>query len=94
MLAVPPSGFFSEKSISIDDVLISEHILTLSYDGKEMTSLTGKSYKMEGEKKIVLDRSNSSSNTPKISVIIKSRDSFFIENDKSFKRLLISNCLD
>ena len=51
---MPPTGFFTEKSIAIDEVLISEHVLQLSFDGKELTSLTGKSYKFEGDKKIVL----------------------------------------
>jgi len=59
-----------------------------------MTSLTGKSYKMEGERKIVLLANDTSSKTPKVQAFVKSRDSFFVSENKSFKRLVITNCLD
>ena len=73
-------------------MLISEHVLQFSsMDGQEMTSLTGKTYQMKGDKKL---RLVDSSKKAKVQVIVRSRDSYFAGEDKSFKRLLISNCLD
>ena len=55
ILAVPPNGFFTSRHITIDADLISEHVLQFSsVDGQEMTSLTGKTYQMKGDKKLKL----------------------------------------
>ena len=51
---MPPAGFFKSRQISIDEMLINEHIMQISFDGKEMTSLNGKTYKVESEKKLRL----------------------------------------
>ena len=58
-----------------------------------MTSLTGKTYQMKGDKKLKLI-DTASQKKAKVQVIVKSRDSYFAGEDKSFKRILISNCLD
>ena len=58
ILALPPAGLLNRNKIHIDSILISEHILNVSFDGKEMTSLAGKTYKMEGEKKMRLQSSD------------------------------------
>lgn len=50
ILAVPPARLFNK--VNIDDILITEHILELSYDGKELTSLNGKTYQIEGGKRL------------------------------------------
>ena len=36
ILAVPPPGFFTKRKIAIDEACVNEHILQMSYDGKEM----------------------------------------------------------
>ena len=59
-----------------------------------MTSLAGKSYKMENDRKIVLQTNDQGSKITKVQAFVKSRDSFFVGEKKSFKRLIISNCLD
>ena len=58
-----------------------------------MTSLTGKTYQMKGDKKLKLIDTASQKKT-KVQVIVRLRDSYFAGEDKSFKRILISNCLD
>ena len=93
MLAVPPAGFFTKRGITLDETLISEHVLQLcSFDGKEMTSLAGKTYSMPAEN--MLQLADDSKNTSKVKVVIRSTDSYFAGNNKSFKRIFISNCLD
>ena len=52
-----------------------------------MTSLTGKTYKVTDQTKLVSDDGQ-------VSVIIRSRDSYYADENRSFKRLIISNCLD
>lgn len=96
ILAVPPTGFFKSRSITIDADLISEHVLQFtSVDGQEMTSLSGKTYQMKGDRKLKLvDQAGASGKKAKIQVTVRSRDSYFAGEDKSFKRILISNCLD
>ena len=59
-----------------------------------MTSLTGKTYQMKGDNKLKLIDNSSKAKKAKVQVIVRSRDSYFAGEDKSFKRLLISNCLD
>ena len=91
---MPPNGFFTSRHITIDADLISEHVLQFSsVDGQEMTSLTGKTYQMKGDKKLKLI-DTASQKKAKVQVIVRSRDSYFAGEDKSFKRILISNCLD
>ena len=72
-------------------MLINEHILQISFDGKEMTSLNGKTYKVESEKKLRLLQSGKETD---VLVFIQSRDSYFAGNNKEFKRMFVSNCLD
>ena len=88
---MPPAGFFKQRQISIDEILINEHILQISFDGKEMTSLNGKTYKVESEKKLRLLQSGKETD---VQVFILSRDSYFANNQKEFKRMFVSNCLD
>ena len=73
-------------------MLINEHVLRISFDGKEMTSLNGKTYKIESEKKLRLVQSEKAATD--VTVFILSKDSFFAENSKEFKRMFVSNCLD
>lgn len=97
VLAVPPAGFFTKRGITLDETLVSEHVLQLcSFDGKEMTSLAGKTYSMPADNMLQLfdETRGGSSNTTKVKVVIRSNDSYFAGNDKSFKRIFISNCLD
>ena len=88
---MPPAGFFKQRQISIDELLINEHILQISFDGKEMTSLNGKTYKVESEKKLRLVQSGKETD---VQVFILSKDSYFAGNNKEFKRMFVSNCLD
>ena len=99
ILAVPPSGFFTKRKITVDENLINEHVLQLvSEDGKEMTSLSGKAYCLNADETISLiddDDTDSSRKKPnKLKVSVRLRDTYFTANQKSFKRVFISNCLD
>ena len=76
-LAVPPAGFFKRKQISIDEMCINEHILQISFDGKEMTSMSGKTYKVESETRLRLLQSGRETD---FVVSIISRDSYFADN--------------
>ena len=73
----------------------------MSEDGKEMTSLAGKAYCLNSDDNICLvndedDKKSSKkkSNRREIQVAVRSRDTYFTSNSKSFKRIFISNCLD
>mgnify|MGYP001626811254 CR=1 FL=1 len=53
LLAVPPVGFFTSRKLTVDEVVISEHILQVSgFDGKTVTSLAGKAYIFPSENKL------------------------------------------
>ena len=70
---------------------INEHILQISFDGKEMTSMSGKAYKVESETRLRLLQGGKETD---FVVSISSRDSYFADNQKELKRMFISNCLD
>jgi len=44
MLAVPPNAILKDKDCIIDENMINEHILELSFDGKELVSMSSKTY--------------------------------------------------
>jgi hypothetical protein len=75
ILAVPPDNFFRKQNASIDEIAITEHILQLSFDGKEMTSLNGKTYKVIGENQLC-----SATGDERLSVNILSRDITYADN--------------
>jgi len=52
ILAVPPTGFFSSRGVVVDEMMITEHILQLSFDGKEITSLNGRTFKLVSDKSL------------------------------------------
>ena len=64
-----------------------------------MTSLAGKAYCLTSDDTLSLiddedDLKSKQKKRPQIKVVIRSRDTFFSSNDKSFKRIFVSNCLD
>ena len=87
ILAVPPPDFFTKRKLVIDEACINEHILQISFDGKEMTTLAGKTFKVESEKKLRCQETG-------VQVLIMSKDSYFAMNNKEVKRMFVSNCLD
>lgn len=74
---------------TIDDIFILEHILQNSFDGKELTSLNGKTYEIK-ERRLVLNTNK------KVWAEIISRDLFYSDqsNSKHFNRVMINNSLD
>ena len=88
ILAVPPTGFFSAQGIAVDEMMITEHILQLSFDGKEITSLNGRTFKL------VSDKSLRGVDDPAFQTMIISRDITYADSQRTFKRWLINNCLD
>ena len=69
-------------------MLITEHVLQLSYDGKEMTSLNGRTFK------VISDKTLRSTDDPSFQAMIISRDITYADQQRTFKRMLINNCLD
>ena len=88
ILAVPPTNFFKSQGINIDEMLITEHVLQLSFDGKEMTSLNGRTFK------VISDKTLRSTDDPSFQAMIISRDITYADNQRTFKRMLINTCLD
>lgn len=70
-------------------MLISEHVLQhTSFDDKELTSLTGKAYNMPSENKLKLvSEGTQQAKLQKVHVTVRSKDSYFAGEGKSFKRL-------
>lgn len=88
MLAIPPEHLFQQKSL-LDEKVYLEHILEVSYDGKDFTSLSGRNYSIEGEKKLVLAENN------KFQALIIQKDiAYAPDNAGTYKRILVSNSLD
>jgi hypothetical protein len=88
VLALPSSKILHE--IILDELFILNHILQYSYDGKEFTTLNGKTYHIK-DKKLEL------ASDPSIRVDILSNDVCYTESSpatKHFKRIIISNSLD
>ena len=75
------------EEVRFDEKLVLEHILQMSFDGKELKSLSGQTYQFVGDKKL---KSGS------VEVTIVSRDVVYAPNDsgRTYRRLFISNCLD
>jgi hypothetical protein len=68
ILAVPPTGYFKSRGVTVDEILITEHILQMSFDGKEITSLNGRTFK------IISDKSLRSMDDPSFQAMIMQRD--------------------
>ena len=88
VLALPASNILAE--CILDELFILDHILQYTYDGKEFTTLNGKTYHIK-DKKLEL------ASDPSIRVNILSNDVCYTESSpatKNFKRIIISNSLD
>ncbi|TNV77955.1 hypothetical protein FGO68_gene5268 [Halteria grandinella] len=87
VLALPQSQILS--NCVLDDLFILDHILQTSHDGKEFTTLNGKSYVIK-DKKLELQSDSS------VRVDILQNDVCYTDSTgvKHFKRIMISNSLD
>jgi hypothetical protein len=87
VLALPESSIL--YSCSLDDLFILDHIFQYSHDGKEFTTLNGKTY-------LIKDKKLELSGNPEVKVEILSNDVCYTDNTgiKHFKRITIDNCLD
>ena len=87
VLAFPASNVLQE--CILDELFILDHILQNSYDGKEFTSLNGKTYHVKDKK---LELSSDCS----IRFEILSNDVCYTDSTgtRNFKRIIVSNSLD
>ena len=88
VLALPSSHIL--QGCILDELFILDHILQYSYDGKEFTTLNGKTYHIKDKK---LEMASDSS----IKIDILSNDVCYTDSSsatKHFKRIIISNSLD
>jgi len=81
---VPPAELLPEE---LDEKLLLSHILQISFNGKELTSLAGKQFRLRKEKFL-------QSFDTKSRIKVTGKDIAYFDSKSTYRRMILDNSLD
>ena len=84
ILAVPPADLLPEV---LDEKLLLSHILQISFNGKDLTSLAGRQFRLRKDKFLqAFDTKNR--------IKVTGNDIAYFDSKSTYKRMILDNSLD
>lgn len=81
---MPPAELLPEE---LDEKLLLSHILQISFNGKELTSLAGKQFRLRKEKFL-------QSFDTKSRIKVTGKDIAYFDSKSTYRRMILDNSLD